>query len=61
MEAPRAATVDSSDALETGEAVMKKIVVLVGLAAAAYGAIRLFRGKEEEYNFDDFSTAQPQV
>ena len=41
---------------------MKKIMMLVGLAAAAYGAIRLFRNKEEaQYNFDDFTTAQPQV
>jgi hypothetical protein len=36
---------------------MKKIMVLVGLAAAAYGALRLFRSKEEdEFAADQFST-----
>ncbi len=34
---------------------MKKIVMLIGLAAAAYGAMKLFRGKEEdEFNVDQY-------
>ena len=61
MEPPPAATVVAT-AHELEKTVMKKIMMLVGLAAAAYGAMRLFRNKEEEqYNFDDFTTAQPQV
>lgn len=45
---------------------MKKLFMLAGLAAAAYGAMKIFRNKE---NLDDFSVdraydpyaAQPQV
>ena len=39
---------------------MKKILVLVGLAAAAYGVMKLVRGRDEdEFKIDQY-TAQPQ-
>lgn len=35
---------------------MKKIVMLVGLAAAAYGAMKLFRGNnDDEFNIDTYA------
>jgi len=39
---------------------MKKIMVLLGLAAAAYGAIRLFKGKDEDEFATDEYIPQPQ-
>ncbi len=37
---------------------MKKIVVLIGLAAAAYGAMKLVRGHDEdEFNIDQYAPA----
>ncbi|HEX5479419.1 MAG TPA: hypothetical protein VFY79_06825 [Dehalococcoidia bacterium] len=40
---------------------MKKLFVLVGLAAAAYGAMKLMRGNEEdEFNIDQYAAPQPQ-
>lgn len=39
---------------------MKKILVLLGLAAAAYGVMKLIRGgDEDEFNIDQYA-AQPQ-
>ena len=39
---------------------MKKILVLLGLAAAAYGVMKLVRGSEEdEFNIDQYAP-QPQ-
>jgi hypothetical protein len=35
---------------------MKKIVMIVGLAAAAYGAMKLIRGgNEDEFNIDQYA------
>ena len=40
---------------------MKKLVMLVGLAAAAYGAMKMFRSKEEDdFGMDPYAP-QPQV
>jgi hypothetical protein len=38
---------------------MKKIVVLAGLAAAAFGAMKLLRGKDED-TFDADRAYEPQ-
>jgi hypothetical protein len=44
------------------EDAMKKLFVLVGLAAAAYGAMKLMRGNEEdEFNIDQYAAPQPQA
>lgn len=37
---------------------MKKIVMLLGLAAAAYGVMKLMRGgQEDEFNIDQYAPA----
>lgn len=39
---------------------MKKLFVLIGLAAAAYGAMKFMRGNEEdEFNIDQYAAPQP--
>jgi hypothetical protein len=39
---------------------MKKLLMLAGIAAAAWGAMRLFRGKnEDEFQLDDYTPSQP--
>ncbi|HZP57550.1 MAG TPA: hypothetical protein VFC53_08330 [Dehalococcoidia bacterium] len=40
---------------------MKKIVMLIGIAAAAYGAMKLFRkGESDEFQFESLEP-QPQA
>ncbi|MHB8376089.1 MAG: hypothetical protein ACYDEB_03950 [Dehalococcoidia bacterium] len=40
---------------------MKKLLVLLGLAAAAYGVMKVIRGgDEDEFNIDQYA-AQPQA
>ena len=43
---------------------MKKIVVLAGIAAAAWGAMKLFRSKDVEAEFgpvDTYQSLQPEA
>ena len=39
---------------------MKKLLMLAGIAAAAWGAMRLFRGKhEDEFQLDEYPPSPP--